>query len=134
VEGIEVAVKDGTGVANDVRHFVVKFTDFRQWTHDHCSSTPTSGSSGKKFGIGFDVVVVTGGGGKVKAVEGLFFLVRLAEQMAHFGGSYKSTHLFFMVNLRCSSWLIFWLGQASNQSFDLPPLFCLTLPSSGKST
>jgi hypothetical protein len=92
VEGIEVAVKDGTGVANDFRHFVVKFTDFRQRTYYHCSSTPTSGSSGKKFGIGFDVVVVTGGGGKVKAVEGLFFLVRLAEQVAHFGGSYKSTH------------------------------------------
>jgi hypothetical protein len=92
VEGIEVAVKDGTGVANDFRHFVVKFTDFRQRTYYDCSSTPTSGSSGKKFGIGFDVVVVTGGGGKVKAVEGLFFLVRLAEQVAHFGGSYKSTH------------------------------------------
>jgi hypothetical protein len=92
VEGIEVAVKDGTGVANDFRHFVVEFTDFRQWNHDHCSSTPTSGCSGKKFGIGFDVVVVTGGCGKVKAVEGLFFFFRLAEQVAHFGGSNEAGH------------------------------------------
>jgi len=92
VEGIKVAVKDGTGVANDFRHFVVKFTDFRQRAYDHGSTAARTGRSGKKFGIGFDVVVVTGGGGKVKAVEGLFFFVRLAEQVAHFGGSYKSTH------------------------------------------
>ena len=92
MEGIEVAVKDGTGVADDFRHFVVEFTDFRQRAYDHCASTARTGRSSKKFGIGFDVVVVTGGGGKVKAVEGLFFFVRLAEQVAHFGGSNEAGH------------------------------------------
>jgi hypothetical protein len=47
---------------------------------------------GKKFAIGFDVVVITRGGGQSKAKEGFLFLVRLTEQVADFGCADKARH------------------------------------------